>query len=102
MPGKYTFKTIEDAEILTSTNESSYFIIEELGDLKKINVKDIASVKTVNGNAPDADGNITIDVDFTTDALLPEATEENEGSFLRIVNGVWSTYSIPSAVGVKF
>lgn len=35
-------------------------------------------------------------------ALLPTVTEEDNGKFLRVVNGAWSVETIPSAEGVEF
>ena len=33
---------------------------------------------------------------------IPPVTIENNGDFLRVVNGVWTAVSVPSAEGVAF
>ena len=62
MSTNYEFKKIGDVDVIESINDFAHVIIEDSGVLKKMAAKNIGAVKTVNGAAPDADGNVQIEV----------------------------------------
>ena len=62
MSTEYGFKRIGDVELIEAVNESANVIIEDAGVLKKMAAKSIGAVKTVNGVAPDADGNVAMEI----------------------------------------
>lgn len=63
MSTNYEFKKIGDVDIIESINDFAHVIIEDSGVLKKMAAKHIGAVKTVNGSAPDADGNVQIEIE---------------------------------------
>lgn len=63
MSTEYRFKKISDVGVIETANESAHVIIEDAGILKRMAAKNIGAVKTVNGAAPDADGNVVVEVE---------------------------------------
>lgn len=76
-------------------------------------------IKTINGAVPDENGNVEIEAGSVSDehinalidtaiekipkgAELPTVTADNNGAFLRVVDGAWAVATIPSAEGVNF
>lgn len=60
MSTEYGFKKIGDVDLIEAVSDSANVIIEDAGTLKKMAAKSIGAVKTVNGAAPDEDGNVQI------------------------------------------
>ena len=57
-------------------------------------------IKTINGIAPNPEtGDVTLEV---SGGNMPEVTTEDNGKFLRVINGMWAASSVPNAEEANF
>ena len=100
-------------EKLSTYNEHTNLIVEQEGELNRVAIADLkissSEIYKQDEEPIDApEGALWIDTDEEIDSsdnekcAMPEITEEAEGAFLRVVNGVATWVSILYTEGVGF
>lgn len=96
--------TLDAVDITFDTSASAFFentgdyvdsALLELADYKQDTLVSGTNIKTINSTSLLGSGNIAIEG-------LPSVSSSDNGKVLRVVNGVWSAVSLPSASGVSF
>ena len=75
----YEFTKLPEVEILDSLTENAHLIVEDGGNTRRFPANQVGKVKTVNGVAPDAEGNIAIEIPE------PESVLGEDGKLLNSV-----------------
>lgn len=83
----FEFKRLSDVEIVNTASDDTTVLIEEDGDIKRINKNKLGggTVKSVNGVKPDAEGNIEIAAgDVTSNSVIINSSTEGSTKRFRI------------------
>lgn len=88
----------EKISVLTALHNAESVITEYSDFAARMEVIMASTVKSVNSIVPDENGNVTINIPSD----LPEVTDDNNGAFLQVVNGVWTAVQLSDAEEATF
>lgn len=94
-------------EKISVYDDNTNIIVEQDGELNRFAITDLKVSEIYKQNeepidAPDGALWIDIDEEGNSENGLPEVSTQDNGKFLKVVNGAWAAVSVPNAEEASF
>lgn len=98
----YDFKKLSEVEALTEVPENATVLAEVSGSIKRVPGSSLGGVKTINGNAPDENGNVLVNWDSLDGKPFSTSRAEVLSDFMVTDNQMENPFNVNFTAGYVY